>query len=110
MTRAGNFSFVECDLNKWVARRKYDVVIPNQSLHHITALESVLDQAKACLRDFGLLLAGDLDPKLPEPCGFLVFTSLLSALPVYVLTRFILRGLEKAAARAREAKQEHQQP
>jgi SAM-dependent methyltransferase len=56
----GHFSFVECDVNQWVARRKYDFVIANQSLHHITGLEKVFDQVKGCLQQRGRLLVSDM--------------------------------------------------
>jgi len=55
-----HFSFVECDINKWVARRKYDFVIANQSLHHIADLERVFDQVKGCLQQQGKLLVSDM--------------------------------------------------
>src|SRR5262249_44230751 len=57
---ADNISFLACDINKWVARRTYDFVIANQSLHHVTALESVFDQVKSCLHDRGLFLVSDV--------------------------------------------------
>lgn len=54
------FVFVEADINSWEARTSYDIVIANQSLHHIVELELVCEKIRRCLRDSGFFLTNDM--------------------------------------------------
>lgn len=51
---------VRSDFNIWTANTSYDVVIANQSLHHVTDLEHLLDEVRACLRPGGRFLSVDM--------------------------------------------------
>ncbi|MDP2395082.1 MAG: glycosyltransferase [Methylococcaceae bacterium] len=55
-----NMSFVEADFNTWVARKKYDGVIANQSLHHVTRLEHLFDQISNALHANGSFIISDM--------------------------------------------------
>lgn len=57
--------FLEADFNSWSAiesntQQTYSAVIANQSLHHVVALEHLLDQIKLCLEPNGNLLISDM--------------------------------------------------
>jgi SAM-dependent methyltransferase len=52
--------FIQEDLNQWTADSGYDVVIANQSLHHVVNLEGLFDQVKGCLRPGGEFLISDM--------------------------------------------------
>jgi len=56
----GNMRFVEADFNKWFASKKYDGVMANQSLHHVTRLEHLFDQIKKGLHDDGSFVISDI--------------------------------------------------
>lgn len=55
-----NIRFVEADFNTWVAKKNYDGVIANQSLHHVSNLEHLFDQIKNCLQDNGSFITSDI--------------------------------------------------
>lgn len=56
-----NVSFVSGDFNKWRSRRnRYDVVIANQSLHHVLNLEHLLSSIKKALTPDGRFLISDM--------------------------------------------------
>lgn len=55
-----HFAFIEGDLNSWDAESSYDIIIANQSLHHMVELELVFEKAHACLRDTGFFLTNDM--------------------------------------------------
>ena len=55
-----NMRFVEADFNTWVARKKYDGVMANQSLHHVTRLEHLFDQIKNGLHDDASFVISDM--------------------------------------------------
>jgi SAM-dependent methyltransferase len=55
-----HFAFIETDINSWDAKISYDIVIANQSLHHIVELELVFDKIRGCLRDSGFFLTNDM--------------------------------------------------
>jgi len=55
-----NMNFVEDDFNTWVARKKYDGVMANQSLHHVLKLEHLFDQIKSSLQDDGSFVVSDM--------------------------------------------------
>ena len=57
---SANIKFVEADFNAWRASRKYDAVIANQSLHHVTELEHLYDQIRAALHEKGSFVISDM--------------------------------------------------
>lgn len=54
------FEFVVADFNRWQPTRAYDVVMANQSLHHVLNLEGLFDAIAAALGDDGLFLTSDI--------------------------------------------------
>ena len=56
----GNMHFVEADFNTWVASKRYDAVMANQSLHHVTRLEHLFDQIKNGLHDEASFVISDM--------------------------------------------------
>ena len=52
--------FVEADFNTWVPSKKYDGVMANQSLHHVTHLEHLFDQINKGLYDEGSFVISDM--------------------------------------------------
>ena len=52
--------FAEADFNRWTPRRTYDAVVANQSLHHVLALEHLLDAIAGALAPHGLFVASDM--------------------------------------------------
>lgn len=52
--------FVEADFNTWVAGDKYDGVMANQSLHHVSNLEHLYDQIKLGLHAHGSFVISDM--------------------------------------------------
>jgi GT2 family glycosyltransferase/ubiquinone/menaquinone biosynthesis C-methylase UbiE/glycosyltransferase involved in cell wall biosynthesis len=55
-----NMRFVEADFNTWVANDKYDGVMANQSLHHVTELEHLFDQINSALQANGSFVINDI--------------------------------------------------
>lgn len=55
-----HFVFIQNDINSWEAQISYDVVIANQSLHHIVELELLFEKIHRCLRDRGFFLTNDM--------------------------------------------------
>lgn len=59
--RLGDHVTTTCaDINAWRPRSAYDVVVANQSLHHIVRLEHVLDCVASSLTDRGIFIASDM--------------------------------------------------
>lgn len=54
------FDFVHADCNEWQPAENYDVVIANQSLHHVTHLEKLFDSIYHCIGDTGVFLVSDM--------------------------------------------------
>lgn len=52
--------FLEGDFNQLTLEDSYDVVIFNQSLHHVTELESLLDEIQRKLKPGGKILLSDM--------------------------------------------------
>lgn len=52
--------FLEGDFNQLTLEDSYDVVIFNQALHHVTGLESLLDEVKRKLKPGGKILLSDM--------------------------------------------------
>uniref|UniRef100_UPI003751EF63 glycosyltransferase n=1 Tax=Undibacterium sp. TaxID=1914977 RepID=UPI003751EF63 len=55
-----NMKFIQADFNSWVAQKKYDGVMANQSLHHVTDLEHLFDQVKSSLHAEGSVVVSDI--------------------------------------------------
>ena len=55
-----NMRFVEADFNTWVAEKKYDGVMANQSLHHVTRLEHLFNQISTGLHAEGSFVISDM--------------------------------------------------
>jgi SAM-dependent methyltransferase len=53
-------NFIPLDLNAWSASQEYDVVIANQSLHHILNLENLFSEIKRALKPGGTFLVSDI--------------------------------------------------
>ena len=50
---SSHFTFIETDINGWDAQISYDIIIANQSLHHVVELELLFEKTHHCLRDSG---------------------------------------------------------
>lgn len=57
---AAHVGFVAGDFNRWRPDRAYDVVMANQSLHHVVALEHLFDAVAAAIGDEGVFLVSDM--------------------------------------------------
>lgn len=56
-----HFAFIETDFNSWDApEAAYDIVIANQSLHHVAELELLFEKTHRCLSDNGFFLTHDM--------------------------------------------------
>lgn len=55
-----HFAFIETDINSWDAKTSYDIIIANQSLHHVVELELLFEKTHRCLRDSGFFLTNDM--------------------------------------------------
>jgi SAM-dependent methyltransferase len=55
-----NMQFTKADFNTWIPKRRYDGVIANQSLHHVTNLEHLFDQIKNALHTDGSFIISDM--------------------------------------------------
>jgi SAM-dependent methyltransferase len=52
--------FVQGDFNRWAPQGRYDVVMANQSLHHVVALESLFDAVHGALANDGAFVVSDM--------------------------------------------------
>jgi SAM-dependent methyltransferase len=52
--------FVQGDFNRWRPNGRYDVVMANQSLHHVVELESLFDTIHGALDDDGAFIVSDM--------------------------------------------------
>ena len=57
---AEHLQFEQNDFNQWRPKNKYDVVIANQSLHHVVELEDLFDTIKRQLEPRGVFLTSDM--------------------------------------------------
>jgi 2-polyprenyl-3-methyl-5-hydroxy-6-metoxy-1,4-benzoquinol methylase len=57
---AEHIEFLQADFNKWNSEAKYDLVIANQSLHHVVELEHLFAQIKSSLTDSGYFITSDI--------------------------------------------------
>jgi SAM-dependent methyltransferase len=55
-----HLNLLQFDLNAWTATHEYDVVIANQSLHHVLNLENLFDQIGRSLKPAGALITSDM--------------------------------------------------
>lgn len=54
-----NFAFVRGDFNRWKPSGRYDVVLANQSLHHVVELEALYDAIDRAIGDDGIFVVSD---------------------------------------------------
>jgi SAM-dependent methyltransferase len=52
--------FTQADFNHWKTTRRYDAIVANQSLHHVLALEHLLDAIRDALAPAGLFVTSDM--------------------------------------------------
>jgi SAM-dependent methyltransferase len=57
---AGNVIPLQADFNQWQPNRRFDGMIANQSLHHVTALERMFDAVAASLAPHGAFIVSDM--------------------------------------------------
>lgn len=57
---ADHFCFVNADFNRWKPSETFDVVIANQSLHHVTNLEGLFDAIHEAIGDDGIFVTSDM--------------------------------------------------
>lgn len=55
-----HFIFTRCDFNEWTPVTNYEIVMANQSLHHVLNLEGLFDAVQQSLRSDGLFLISDM--------------------------------------------------
>ena len=55
-----HFGFIAADFNHWNSTTTYDVVLANQSLHHVTNLEGLFDAVHAAIGDPGIFVVSDM--------------------------------------------------
>lgn len=55
-----HFRFVKADFNRWEPTQGYDVVMANQSLHHVTNLEGLFDTIRRIIGPTGIFVASDM--------------------------------------------------
>jgi SAM-dependent methyltransferase len=57
---ADHLHFAEGDLNRWQPAHTYDFILANQSLHHVTELERLLDFIAGVLATEGKIILSDM--------------------------------------------------
>ncbi len=57
---SSHLNFLRGDFNKWRPRRRYDGVVANQSLHHVTNLEGLFDAVRDALAPGAFFVANDV--------------------------------------------------
>ncbi len=57
---SSHLNFLRGDFNKWRPRRRYDGVVANQSLHHVTNLEGLFDAVRDALAPGAFFVANDI--------------------------------------------------
>lgn len=55
-----HFAFVNGDFNRWQPDGRYDVVIANQSLHHVVELEALFDAVLEAIGENGIFITSDM--------------------------------------------------
>lgn len=57
---ARHFEFTRADFNRWQPTERYDVVMANQSLHHVVELEHLFDAIASAIGDQGIFITSDM--------------------------------------------------
>lgn len=57
---ASQFRFASADFNRWRPAQPYDVVMANQSLHHVVDLEHLFDAVAAAIGAHGIFVTSDM--------------------------------------------------
>lgn len=57
---AAYFRFTSTDFNRWQPAQGYDVVMANQSLHHVVELEHLFDSVASAIGDHGIFVTSDM--------------------------------------------------
>jgi len=57
---AKHIKTLKADFNKWQPTQEYDIVIANQSLHHVTELEYLFDGIYSSLTEQGIFIISDM--------------------------------------------------
>jgi 2-polyprenyl-3-methyl-5-hydroxy-6-metoxy-1,4-benzoquinol methylase len=57
---AAFLTYSQGDLNRWQPKRRYDVVMANQSLHHVLELEALFDAVRESLEADGVFAISDM--------------------------------------------------
>ncbi|MEO6076074.1 MAG: class I SAM-dependent methyltransferase [Dokdonella sp.] len=55
-----HFGFIAADFNQWKPHETYDVVVANQSLHHVTNLEGLFDAVHTAIGEQGIFVVSDM--------------------------------------------------
>ena len=55
-----HIKFITQDFNTWKTNQKYDLIIANQSLHHVVELEHLFEQIKLGLTENGYFITSDM--------------------------------------------------
>lgn len=55
-----HFDFIVADFNQWKPKATYDVVLANQSLHHVTNLEGLFDAVDTAIGEQGIFVVSDM--------------------------------------------------
>lgn len=57
---ADKIAFLQADFNLWEANKQYDLIIANQSLHHVVELEHLYENIELALTDQGKFITSDV--------------------------------------------------
>ena len=57
---AKHISTIKVDFNKWHPSQQYDIIIANQSLHHVTQLEHLFNGIHSALTEQGIFITSDM--------------------------------------------------
>lgn len=57
---ASHFEFTRADFNEWRPAARYDIVMANQSLHHVTELEHLFDSIASAIGERGVFITSDI--------------------------------------------------
>lgn len=55
-----HFRFTRADFNRWVPEHQYDVVMANQSLHHVSSLEHLFKSIASAIGESGVFITSDM--------------------------------------------------
>ncbi len=57
---AKHIKTLKADFNKWQPAAQYDIIVANQSLHHVTELEHLFDGIHSALTEQGIFITSDM--------------------------------------------------